>query len=270
VILNDPVLRRMVWKEYRAQRNFWLSIAGFGVALMLLVNALLGPTNGFSSEMWMIAISLPVIYVLGSAAVTLAAEREDGTLELLRNLAARPSGVFLGKFGFILISTLALLGFLLLTALGVTGGVPPHLVGRNENLLSDGLATAMLAVQALAWGCLFSAICSKALTAVSISAIVPVALLTIQLQMHADPRDGWWWAQGLALAVPCFLISYFLTRRALGGRSGLWAAGAMGRRVPDRNIRHAAPARACPPDAAFEAGAFSVEKGTRRVPGGAR
>ena len=46
MILDDPTLWRIVWKEYRAQRGFWLSVAGFAVAMMLLWMSLLDEVHG--------------------------------------------------------------------------------------------------------------------------------------------------------------------------------------------------------------------------------
>src|SRR4051794_15635228 len=123
MILKDAMLWRMIWKEYRAQRGYWLAIAGFSVVLMLLF---LGFLSADDPErflaLWTIAISLPAVYALGCSAVVFASEREDGTTEMLQIMAARPSRVYLGKVSFSLVSTLALSAFLLAVAWILTGG----------------------------------------------------------------------------------------------------------------------------------------------------
>ena len=109
MILKDAMLWRMIWKEYRAQRGFWLAIAGFGIGLMLMNMGLLDRQSGRIEAPWIIAQLLTAVYAMGCAAVLFASEREDGTTELLRIMAARTSRVFLGKVSFSLVSTLAML-----------------------------------------------------------------------------------------------------------------------------------------------------------------
>ena len=35
--MNDTMLQRLLWKEYRAQRGFWLGVAGIGLVMQLIV-----------------------------------------------------------------------------------------------------------------------------------------------------------------------------------------------------------------------------------------
>ena len=35
--MNDTMLQRLFWKEYRTQRGFWLGVAGTGLVLQLIV-----------------------------------------------------------------------------------------------------------------------------------------------------------------------------------------------------------------------------------------
>ena len=80
MIFKDAMLWRMIWKEYRAQRGFWLVIAGFAVVLILLFLWLLDATDHErTAAPWIIAISLPAVYALGCTLVMFATEREDGT-----------------------------------------------------------------------------------------------------------------------------------------------------------------------------------------------
>src|SRR5258708_1743751 len=109
MILTDAMLWRMIWKEYRAQRGFWLVIAGLSIGMMLLFLGLMDANDPQRSlAPWAIAVSLPAVYAMGCAAVLFAAEREDGTIEMLQIMAARTGRVFLGKVSFSFVSTLAL------------------------------------------------------------------------------------------------------------------------------------------------------------------
>ncbi len=113
MILSDTMFWRLVWKEYRAQRGFWLSVAGFSVGLMLVLMWLLNAQQEWFAGHWAIAIIMPAFYALGSAATVFASEMEEGTTDLLRIMAARSGRVFYGKVGFSLISTLAMWACLL-------------------------------------------------------------------------------------------------------------------------------------------------------------
>ena len=114
--MTDPVVWRLLWKEYRVQRGFWLSLAGVTLAVQLIVAAV--PEQYVDHAVWMfgLAIMTPAFYALGCGATTFAAEREEGTLEQLRILAVPAGRLFLTKVVFGLASALALLGVLLLLA----------------------------------------------------------------------------------------------------------------------------------------------------------
>src|SRR5205814_1216656 len=138
------------------------------VVLMLLFMRLVDQQEVRFEAPWIIAMSLPTVYALGCAAVLFASEREDGTTDMLRIMAARPSRVFLGKVSFCLISTLGMSALLLAAALILTWGIRFQLRFEVDNLQHElrhqALVTATLALQILAWGTLFSAMCRKALT----------------------------------------------------------------------------------------------------------
>ena len=219
MILKDAMLWRMIWKEYRAQRGFWLAIAGFGVVLMLLVMGLIDRQSDRIEALWVIAQLLSAVYALGCAAVLFASEREDGTTELLRIMAARTSRVFLGKVSFSLVSTVAMSILLLAAALILTWGSPVRLPGVKDVIAHQLLPTAALTAQLLAWGFLFSALCRKALMAVCLTAVTPLVCAIIYANVIDNPAAVRHWFAGLVLVIPLVAVSYILTRRTMAGRT---------------------------------------------------
>jgi hypothetical protein len=59
MIFADPMLWRLVWKEYRAQRGFWLAIAGTAVVLTIVLMCLLDKSSMYAVP-WGIALTLPM------------------------------------------------------------------------------------------------------------------------------------------------------------------------------------------------------------------
>lgn len=237
MILSDAMLWRMIWKEYRAQRGFWLVISGFAIVLMLLF---LGPVDQQEVRFqapWIIAMSLPAVYMLGCAAVLFASEREDGTIEMLQIMAARTNRVFLGKVSFCLVSTLAMCTFLLGVALILTWGIrfklPAFEIDNLQHeLLHQAQGTARIAIQIFAWGVLFSAICRKGLTAVCLTAVIPlvIAIITMNIASYfMQPglsdrnNEAIIWYSGIALVLPLVALSYARTRRTIAGRTRDWS-----------------------------------------------
>src|SRR5579863_3567681 len=223
MILADTMLWRMIWKEYRAQRGYWLVIAGFSIVLMLLFKWFSSANDPvWFLAPWTIAISLPAVYALGCSAVIFATEREDGTLEMLQIMAARTSRIFWGKVSFSFASTLAMSLVLLAAALVLTWGTPFRFRPVEwDEIRQQAHATLAMTVLFLAWGFLFSAIFKKALTAVCMTAAMPLAILV------STANTGYWrdrsvvdiWFWGLALVVPLIGAAYFLTQRAMTGKT---------------------------------------------------
>ena len=162
MILKDPMLWRIFWKEYRHQRNFWLVIAGFGIGLMLLLVTLLDVRSGQFGACWLVALGLPSVYALGCAAVLFASEQEEGTTEFLRIMAARTSRLFAAKVAFGFVSTLAMAGVLRSAGRILTWGQPLNLASGNG---ATALYSVWVTVSLLAWGVLFSTVCRKVLAA---------------------------------------------------------------------------------------------------------
>ena len=220
MILNDPTLWRIAWKEYRAQRAFWLAVAGFGVALMLLSLWLLEAGSARYAAPWAIALTMPVFYMLGSSAILFASEREEHTIELLRILAARSAPVFLAKIGFTLISTVMICGLLLVFALGLTADRSTAVGPLPGPIGWISVESLVISVEVLVWGFFFSAVCSRVLTAVCLAAVAPFLLrVLLQEALFHFWRRGHLTYEDMPLLIPVFAASFLAFRRTLHGKT---------------------------------------------------
>ncbi|MGQ0637606.1 MAG: ABC transporter permease [Planctomycetaceae bacterium] len=220
MILKDPMLWRIVWKEYRAQRSFWLAVAGAGIGLMLLTMGILDRAEDRATMIWGIAVSLGAFYALGSASVLFASEREEGTIELLRIMAARSSRVFIGKVGFCLASALLIVGLLVASAAGLTWYAAPS--GQIYDPERARFA-AWLTAGFLVWGIFCSAIFRKVLTAVCFAAALPFVLMVAGSILHESVfgRPGFNFGDLDQIGVGLLLIPLdaVMVSRMLAGRS---------------------------------------------------
>src|SRR5262245_58407088 len=106
--MTDSVIQRLLWKEYRVQRGFWLSMAGFAILCQLVVLFIPKVTISHTSWLFGLALGIPAFYALGCGATLFAAEREEGTLEHLRLLAAPAWKIWWSKLAFGIASIVSL------------------------------------------------------------------------------------------------------------------------------------------------------------------
>jgi ABC-type transport system involved in multi-copper enzyme maturation permease subunit len=248
MILKDPMLWRILWKEYRAQRSFWLVIAGFGIGLMLLLMLLLDAFSGRFTAPWLIAVGLPALYALGCGAVLFASEQEEGTTEFLRIMAARTSRLFAAKVAFSFFSTAALAGLLLAAARLLTWGQALNLAsGHGATALYSAWATISL----LVWGILFSTVCRKVLAAVCLAAVMPLIIRFVHQWFPWSERGEAQniWYQELALSIPILCASYVLLRRTMAGqhRELWWPRPSRPKRAAANTLDRLAAARDAAP-----------------------
>ena len=218
MILKDPMLWRIFWKEYRAQRSFWLVIAGFGIALMLLCAAWLDASDIRTNGPWAIALAMPMFYALGCGAVLFASEEEEGTTELLRIMAARTSRLYVAKVGFSLVSTLALAGLLVAVAVILTLG---HFDRLPLDFRDKALLSACVTPIPLVWGILFSALCRKVLAAVCLATSGPLLILAVDRWLPGNqhrPESAIAYSE-LALCVPVLYLAYLAQQQRMAGRT---------------------------------------------------
>lgn len=219
MILTDHMLWRLIWKEYRAQRSFWLAIAGTAVGLMFLFIWLADVPSGKFTAPWVIAILLPGVFALGSSAVTFAAEKEEETVDLLRILAARVSRVFLGKIGTCLAGTVAMWGCLLIVARLMTWGEPMPVMSAGISFWDQFLTGIAFTVQITAWGFLFSLLCRKVLPALCLAAVVSILSIALTNETLTTIRPSETAYVHLLPTIPLLAVSFLLTSRMMSGLS---------------------------------------------------
>src|SRR5262245_23025269 len=169
--MGDSAIQRLLWKEYRVQRGFWLSMAGLAVTCQLIV--LLAPEHVITHSSWLfgLAMGIPAFYALGCGATLFAAEREEGTLEQLRVLPAPSWEVWWSKVGFSVASTAGLLALLLALAFNFAHGNVPN-GGTQPNFWAFW---GMMTAEFLVWGIFFSLLTKRPLNAACMAAVASLA-----------------------------------------------------------------------------------------------
>lgn len=176
--MRDATLGRVMWKEYRLQRDFWLVIAALIVVLQfsVIVGASFSdrPNAGVPPHvLFMIGLGVPAIFALGSGAILFAGEREAETYDFQRALPVAAGRLVAGKMlsglaGAILLFLFGALSAWLLTLVAPTAHVPP------PTYLTGGLmwAGSILAVfEVFAWAVLFSLLLGRVLWATVLGAV---------------------------------------------------------------------------------------------------
>lgn len=172
------------WKEYREQRTVWVVMAALAAALIYGLAMLPTPhgpdPDSFGSLMAVVlpALAMAGTYGLVCGAITLANERETGTLPLLDALTGRRTGVWWAKFltGVLLTLTQSFVLIGLVIALGYDK-VPVQHSGWYWVLPLVGL-------EAFAWGMCTSAMCRNVLPAAAL-ATLPIGLIWVVLGNYA-------------------------------------------------------------------------------------
>ena len=93
------VFVRMLWKEFRVVSPFLLVVAGTMVGLAALVDWAWREQPGDAWHAFeIIVVVFPLVFAFGCGGMSYAGEREDGTWDWLRRIAAPPSAVCAAKF----------------------------------------------------------------------------------------------------------------------------------------------------------------------------
>ena len=227
--MTDAIFWRLVWKEYRVQRGFWLALVGFAVVLQLIVVFNPGRNGPSLETLLAIAAAIPAFYALGSAAVTFASEHEDGTTEMLRALAPSPARLLGSKLAFSAISTVAMLSLLWLVAVWIFGGRSTTHVSFDFDSRTFFTSTKWVAcvVGFLVLGVFFSLLSHNVLTAVILAAGTTVVSTTMLLRFAEDwlghstfsTAKGQFltWLVGGVAVLGVLVADYVLTQRWLTG-----------------------------------------------------
>jgi len=168
---------RLLWKEYRVQRAFWLAMLLFGIVPQLLIRAIIPNDRGAPELVWSMAACASLLFVIGSTAILFAGEREERTNDWLRHLAVSPLWVLLAKWGLVLIAALTLGMLLSVSAVMMVWSLPGSQQTDVLELVSRGL---WLFAGFFLWGGFGSLVSRRVVTAV--------------------PAMGFWWL--MTMVVP--------------------------------------------------------------------
>lgn len=212
---------RVVWKEYRAVRGFWIAVIVLAVLVQIAFVAVISPGGDRVTSVYATALGAAALFVVGCLAAAFAAEREEETLRFLQIVPGTWRPVVGGKLAFAGLSAAALVGVLFATAATMLGGEWPQ-----REYLVDALAVFGVAiVECAAWAALFSLLSRRPLVA-AVGAIAAASMATHVAIWFADPgrtqvwsaatyRDAWY--TRLALAAGVAVVAGLVSRRWLGG-----------------------------------------------------
>ena len=186
-------LSRMLWKEYRQQRTLWLAILLLGLVLQVVLRIALAPTDEVALVVLGVAVYLVPFYLIGCSAILFAGEREERTSDWLVSLAAPPQWTLVAKLGFAVVSSLAMLGVLVLWGLVLCIGL------QLPRLVSDAVSAPDLQ-----WGLFWGAL-SGLLVMTGLLAWGVLGSLTSRRVIVAVPTALFWWL--MTMLVPLALIA---------------------------------------------------------------
>ncbi len=172
---------RMMWKEYRVLRSFWLTLAVFGLACDGLVFVFVAQPQERLAGLFSFAGALPICFALGAGAMLFALEREESTRELLQYLPARSSRIFASKVLTAIVGMLLLALLLLAVTIGdvreVTAG--REAAGEFSGAVYLTLVYSAIALQVLGWSVFFSLRSARPLLAAFLGALGAASYLAI-------------------------------------------------------------------------------------------
>lgn len=159
--MKDPIFWRLVWKEYRIQRGFWIALAVMAVLGQLVVMVFV--REGADKLAWLFGLALagPALFALGCGATLFATEHETETFQFQRSLPTTARCLFIAKLTFALMSTSVLFALLWTWTFGLTKGRLPD---ADTHLQLWGLFGGA-AVELLIWGMFFSLLTTRPLQA---------------------------------------------------------------------------------------------------------
>jgi hypothetical protein len=180
----SPYLR-LLWKEYRVARPFWLSLVGLTVALDCLIVALVSDGQARAQGISVMLFGAPLFFALGCAGAAFAIEKEEGTFNFLQAIPVRAGHLLAGKLSLILGGTLAMA--LLLWGIAIV--CTRHLLRLDfEGQLNFA---GMSILGAIAWGLLFSLLFSRPLLAITLGAAAACAVPTVlSRNLHNQQVSG--------------------------------------------------------------------------------
>ena len=249
--MNASIVWRLVWKEYRVLRGFWIALACMTLIAQLYILVRITPADGMVVWLFSCAAAAPAFYALGCGATMFATEYEEGTVELLRALSAPAGPVAAGKLVAAVGTTALLWVVLWLAATWMAGGrligSPVWIDGSRSPGTSVGYGLlehwGLAAAEGLLWGILFSLIVKRPLLAACLGATAAsvtvhgiiwtmhpgaTVFMTLTPYLEAAPYR-------IGLAAALGVVDIWLAQRWLRPPAGIAASGAaVGTAISDR------------------------------------
>ena len=190
--MNATIFWRFVWKEYRAQRAFWISMAVLTVVveLLLLENYRRFYPTALAARAQLLftaGMALSALYALASGAALFAAERETEAYDFLRGLPAPPLVMFAGKVFFALASSVILYVMAWSLALVLAGQLPEP--GYHRIIWA---VFGLGGLELLAWGLLFSLLLKRTLVAVGCAVATAPAAFWVSSVVSMEVFEASW------------------------------------------------------------------------------
>ncbi|MEX0727690.1 MAG: ABC transporter permease [Planctomycetaceae bacterium] len=204
-ISHNTIFWRLMWKEYRSQRGLWIGVAALAVFVQAVMLAVSRDRVFIVNDVYFIALILPVLYALASTAVLFAAEKEEGTFELLRSLPVTPQRLFAAKLCFCLCTSLAMLLVLHAIAWVIVRGNSPSIHPRHVELIPMVLVT----------GVFFSLMMNRVL-----NVLVATAVVVLVLNLNNMPTLKWGSMIAFVLADVWLVRRWFLDGSLVQERIG--------------------------------------------------
>ena len=170
----DLSIRRLIWKEYRAQRSLWIALAVGAVLLQSLALWMSGSTQGVFP--FVIAYVLSACFSAACAAVLFAGEDEEGTHPLLLQLPLQPRKAVVAKLSF---GVVAVVTFVCVTLLAAAVWTMITRSGLNAALSEDLSVYGKSIAGTFVWSVLFSLTLRRVLPAVVCTLVAEVITVGI-------------------------------------------------------------------------------------------
>ena len=184
--MNAAILQRLIWKEYRVLRSFWLA------TLVLAACATVG-LRAYSAwferavtgeDFFVLAAVVTSMFALGVGGTMFATEHEIGTAEFLRRLPLDGRRLLWGKLAAALISILAMTAVLWSAATVALAWFP--ITGtRLPMILSSSVVCAL---ELFAWATLFSMLTHQPLAAITWGVSIASAIVHLILPYFFWPE----------------------------------------------------------------------------------
>ena len=118
--MNDRILWRIAWKEFRTQRTLWVSVMALGVVFIALFSLaaelrleLVREMKLDAGELHILAALATALFAMAAGAIAFAQEREEETLAYLQQLPASTGPIMAGKLLVVVLGIVLLWGALL-------------------------------------------------------------------------------------------------------------------------------------------------------------